>query len=146
VGWFGSRYTGTALAALGGVASALIGLSLLGGNVSTMQILVLCALAGASVNGMQAFLYAVSAHSYPTEVRGSAVGMAQTVSRIGAVVSPTVAAYYFSMDPMPAVGSFFLFMAGVIVITVISFALIPSHIPRNPRPATPVSRIEDGVA
>jgi MFS family permease len=80
---------------------------------------------------MQAFLYAVSAHSYPTEVRGSAVGMAQTASRIGAVVSPMVAAYYFNMDPMPSVGAFFLFMACVIVVTVVSFFLIPSHIPRD---------------
>jgi hypothetical protein len=57
--------------------------------------------------------------------------MAQTVSRIGAVVSPMVAAYYFSMDPMPAVGTFFLFMACVIVVTVVSFFMIPSHIPRT---------------
>jgi AAHS family benzoate transporter-like MFS transporter len=91
---------------------------------------VLCLAGGASVNGMQAFMYAVSAHSYPTEVRGSAVGAAQTVSRIGAVVSPMVAAYYFSMDPMPPVAAFFAFMAAIIVVTVISFYLIPSHIPK----------------
>jgi hypothetical protein len=42
-----------------------------------------------------------------------------------------VAAYYFSMDPMPSVGTFFLAMACVIVVTVVSFFLIPSHIPRN---------------
>jgi hypothetical protein len=64
-------------------------------------------------------------------VRASAVGIAQTVSRIGAVVSPLVAAAYFSMDPMPPVSAFFLVMAGVIVVTVVSFWLIPSQIPRN---------------
>jgi AAHS family 4-hydroxybenzoate transporter-like MFS transporter len=131
IGWFGSKYTGTGLAALGCVASATIALVLMPEDVSVAQLFVLCFLAGASVNGMQAFMYAVGAHSYPTEVRGSAVGMAQTVSRIGAVVSPMVAAYYFSMQPMPSVGTFFLFMAGVIVITVVSFFFIPSHIPRN---------------
>ncbi len=45
-------------------------------------------LAGVAFNGMQAFMYAVAAHSYPTEIRGSAVGLAQTVSRIGAVLEP----------------------------------------------------------
>jgi AAHS family 4-hydroxybenzoate transporter-like MFS transporter len=135
VGWFGSKYTGTVLAALGGVASAFIALVLMAENVSTLQLFALCAAAGASVNGMQAFLYAIGAHSYPTEVRGSAVGMAQTVSRIGAVVSPMVAGYYFNMEPMPSVSAFFLFMASVIVITVVSFFLIPSHIPRTDRPA-----------
>jgi hypothetical protein len=80
---------------------------------------------------MQAFLYAVGAHAYPTGVRGSAVGMAQTISRIGAVASPMVAAYYFHMDPTPPAGAFFLFMAAVMVITVVSYFFIPSHIPRN---------------
>jgi AAHS family 4-hydroxybenzoate transporter-like MFS transporter len=133
ISWFGSKYTGTALAALGGLASAFIAFVLLEDQVSTLQLFVLCLLAGASVNGMQAFMYAISAHSYPTEVRSSAVGMAQTISRIGAVISPMVAAYYFSMEPMPSVSAFFLFMAGVIAITVTSFFLIPSHIPRSVR-------------
>lgn len=131
ISWFGSRYTGTALAAVGGLASAFIAFVLMQEQVSTFQLFTLCLLAGASVNGMQAFMYAISAHSYPTEVRSSAVGMAQTVSRIGAVVSPIVAAYYFSMEPMPSVSAFFLFMAAVIAITVTSFFLIPSHIPRT---------------
>jgi AAHS family 4-hydroxybenzoate transporter-like MFS transporter len=131
IGQFGSRSTGAALAALGCIASALIALVLARDPAATLRLLSLCLLAGASVNGMQAFLYAVSAHSYPTEVRASAVGIAQTVSRIGAVVSPLVAAAYFSMDPMPPVSAFFLVMAGVIVVTVVSFWLIPSQIPRD---------------
>jgi AAHS family 4-hydroxybenzoate transporter-like MFS transporter len=133
IGWYGSKYTGTVLAALGGIASALIALVLMPDEVSTIQLFLLCLLAGASVNGMQAFLYAVSAHSYPTEVRASAVGMAQTISRIGAVISPMVAAFYFNLDPLPPVSVFFLFIAAVIAITAISFFLIPSHIPRNSR-------------
>ncbi|MEJ2129600.1 MAG: MFS transporter [Woeseiaceae bacterium] len=127
---FGSRHTGSALATLGCVASALIAVVFASDSVSLPLLFVLCLAGGASVNGMQAFMYAVSAHSYPTEVRGSAVGAAQTVSRIGAVVSPMVAAYYFSMDPMPPVAAFFAFMAAIIVVTVISFYLIPSHIPK----------------
>jgi len=141
IGRFGSRSTGAVLAGLGCVASAAMALVLAGDAVSSMPLFALCAVAGLSVNGMQAFLYTVSAHSYPTEVRGSAVGMAQTVSRIGAVTSPLAAAYYFSMDPMPPVAAFFLFMAAVIVITVISFYLIPSHIPR----LEPVARAVSGA-
>lgn len=131
VGFYGSRVTGTILAALGGVGIALMALLLTGGNASTWPLFALFLVAGASVNGMQAFMYAVSAHSYPTEVRGSAVGMAQTFSRIGAVLSPTAAAIYFGMDPVPPVSAFLYFMAGVIGLTVISFYLIPTHIPRN---------------
>jgi AAHS family 4-hydroxybenzoate transporter-like MFS transporter len=131
IGLWGSRFTGSALAALGGVASLLIAVLLMGSNVSTTLLFALCLLGGASVNGMQAFMYAVAAHSYPTEVRGSAVGVAQTVSRLGAVLAPTVAGIYFGMDPLPAASTFFVFMAGVICLTVVSFFLIPTHIPRT---------------
>jgi hypothetical protein len=73
----------------------------------------------------------VSAHSYPTEIRGSALGMAQTVSRIGAIASPWVAQKYLAMKPLPGADLFFWFVAATALITVISFYLIPSHIPRN---------------
>jgi AAHS family benzoate transporter-like MFS transporter len=86
---------------------------------------------GMSINGMQAFMYAVSAHSYPTEIRGSAVGLAQTVSRIGAVLSPMVASAYLAMKPLPDVSLFFWFVAGCAAITTLSFFLIPSHIPSS---------------
>ena len=133
VGLYGSKNTGTALAALGAVGIGLMALLLTVGDASTHALFVLFLVAGASVNGMQAFMYAVSAHSYPTEVRGSAVGMAQTFSRIGAVLSPTAAAIYFGMEPVPPVSAFLFFMAGVIGLTVISFYLIPTHIPPSSR-------------
>ena len=139
IGFFGSRITGSALAALGGICSALVGLVLLGGSPSIAMIFFLFLLAGASVNGMQAFMYAVSAHSYPTEVRGSAVGVAQSVSRLGAVLAPMAAAVYFGMDATPS--AFFLFMAAVICLTVISYFLIPTHIPRNSGADTMQARV-----
>jgi AAHS family 4-hydroxybenzoate transporter-like MFS transporter len=131
IGSFGSKRSGTLLAAAGSIASASIAFVLAAKETSTIPLFALCLVAGASVNGIQALLYAVGTHSYPTDVRGSAVGMAQTTSRVGAVVSPMVAAYYFHMDPMPSVSAFFLFMATVVVITVVSYFFIPSHIPRN---------------
>src|SRR6185369_12668324 len=129
--WFGSRYVGTVLALLGVAATALIGFLLVGTeNPAASNVLVMSFLAGVSFNGMQAFMYAVAAHSYPTEIRGSAVGMAQTVSRIGAVLSPIVASTYLAMTPLPGVNLFFWFVAGCAFITALSFFLIPSHIPR----------------
>jgi AAHS family 4-hydroxybenzoate transporter-like MFS transporter len=136
--WFGSRYVGTGLALLGVLATALIGFMLVGtGNPAASNVLMLSFFAGVSFNGMQAFMYAVAAHSYPTEIRGSAVGLAQTVSRIGAVLSPIVASGYLAMTPLPGVNLFFWFAAGCALITAVSFFLIPSHIPRNePVPVT----------
>lgn len=132
IGWFGSRWVGSALAFLGAAATGFMAMALIGEGTSSTQVLTLCLLAGASVNGMQAFMYAVSAHSYPTEIRGSAVGMAQTFSRVGAVLSPSAASYYFAMQPTPPVSTFMWFVAGCALITTLSFFLIPSHIPANP--------------
>jgi AAHS family 4-hydroxybenzoate transporter-like MFS transporter len=130
--WAGSRYVGTGLALLGVVSTAVIGALLIGSaNPSASNVLVMSFLAGVAFNGMQAFMYAVAAHSYPTEIRGSAVGLAQTVSRIGAVLSPIIASGYLAMDPLPGVNLFFWFVSGCAFITAISFFMIPSHIPRH---------------
>jgi AAHS family 4-hydroxybenzoate transporter-like MFS transporter len=132
--WFGSRWVGTMLATLGVVATAMIGSLLVGsGSPSASNIVWAAFFAGISFNGMQAFMYAVAAHSYPTEIRGSALGLAQTVSRVGALLSPWVAAQYFQMSPQPPVNQFFWFVAATALITVVSFFLIPSHIPKHTR-------------
>lgn len=133
IGWFGSRWVGSAVAFLGAVAAAGLAMTLLGETVPVLQLLMLCLLAGASMHSMQAFLYAVSAHSYPTDIRASAVGMAQTFSRIGAVLSPAAASFYFAMPSMPPVSTFLLFLAGCALVTTLSFFLIPSHIPASAR-------------
>jgi hypothetical protein len=56
--------------------------------------------------------------------------VAQTVSRLGAWMAPFAASIYFGMEPLPTVSTFFYVMAGVICLTVISFFLIPTHIPK----------------
>jgi len=130
--WFGSRWVGTLLALLGVLATAWIGLLVAGGAApSSGNIIAAGFLAGVSFNGMQAFMYAVAAHSYPTEIRGSALGLAQTVSRAGALLSPWVAQQYLGMSPQPGANLFFWFVAATALITAVSFFLIPSHIPKQ---------------
>ncbi len=130
--WFGSRYVGSALALLGVGGTVLLGSLLIGnGTPAVSNVLIFSFIVGMSINGMQAFMYAVSAHSYPTDIRGSAVGLAQTISRVGAVLSPMVASYYFNLKPQPSESLFFWFVAGCAAITMLSFFLIPTHIPRH---------------
>lgn len=130
--WFGSRWVGSLLALLGVVATAWIGVLLVGGvSPSPSSITWMGFLAGVSFNGMQAFMYAVSAHSYPTEIRGSALGLAQTVSRVGAIASPWAAQQYLGTTPLPSASLFFYILAATAFITVVSFFLIPSHIPKH---------------
>ena len=129
---WGSRGVGTAAAFIGAVATAATGMLLvmLAGQ-SDFALLASCAVGGAVVNGMQSYIYAVSAHSYPTEIRGAAVGMAQAFSRLGGLLAGTVPQVYFRMDPVPPINHFFWFVAGCALVTTTSYFLIPSHIPRR---------------
>ena len=131
IGYFGSRWVGTLLALLGAIATVFIGKLLVSGPDSApLQLLVLCVAAGAAMNGMQAFVYAVGANAYPAEVRAAAIGAAQTFSRVGGVASASAAPVYFAMNPTPSIDMFFWFVAGCVLIVVVSFALIPIQVAR----------------
>jgi len=129
IGYFGSRPVGTVLALLGGVAAVLIGMLLAGPVTGDGRLLFLCLVAGAAANGMHAFIYAVGANAYPPEVRASAIGLAQTFSRIGGVASASAAPIYFAMQPTPGIDRFFWFIAACVLVVVLSFAFIPKQIP-----------------
>lgn len=130
IGQFGSRLVSAGLALLGVAASVLIGLTVTGnvGSINTLT-LVLITLAGISVNGLQSFVYTVSAHSYPTYIRNSGVGTAQTFSRIGGYVGTWAGASYFAMSPRPPLSYFFFAVALFSLLVLISFYPLRTHIP-----------------
>jgi MFS family permease len=129
MGLWGSRGVGTAAAFIGAVATSAIGMLLLQGGHPQAVLLTSCFFGGAMVNGMQSYLYAVSAHSYPTEIRGAAIGVAQAFSRFGGLLSATVPQVYFKMAPVPPIDRFFWFVAACALVTTVSYFFIPSHIP-----------------
>jgi AAHS family 4-hydroxybenzoate transporter-like MFS transporter len=131
MGLWGSRGVGTAAAFIGAAASVAIGTLLMERGNTDVALLTSCFIGGAVVNGMQSYLYAVAAHSYPTEIRGAAIGAAQGFSRIGGLLSATVPQIYFRMTPVPPINHFFWFVAGCALVTTLSYFLIPSHIPRR---------------
>lgn len=69
----------------------LAGLFALNAVSSLTQMYLASALVGAFVIGCQGVLYAFGSIVYPTEVRGTGVGMASAVGRIGAMLGPTIA-------------------------------------------------------
>jgi MFS transporter, AAHS family, 4-hydroxybenzoate transporter len=131
MGLWGSRGVGTVAAFIGAAATAAIGVLLMERGNSEVALLTSCFIGGAVVNGMQSYLYAVSAHSYPTEFRGAAIGVAQAFSRFGGLLSATVPQVYFKMTPVPPIDRFFWFVAVCALVTTVSYFLIPSHIPRT---------------
>lgn len=69
----------------------LAGLFALNAASSLTQMYMASALVGAFVIGCQGVLYAFGSIVYPTELRGTGVGMASAVGRIGAMLGPTIA-------------------------------------------------------
>jgi MFS family permease len=144
MGLWGSRGVGSGAAFIGAAATAAIGLLLVQAGGAHTPLLAACFLGGAVINGMQSYLYAVAAHSYPTEIRGAAVGVAQGFSRFGGLLSATVPQVYFMMHPVPPIDRFFWFVAVCALVTTISYFLIPLHIPRNSQPPRPEgTRLEE---
>lgn len=72
----------------GGILAGLFALNMAS---SLTQMYLASALVGAFVIGCQGVLYAFGSIVYPTEVRGTGVGMASAVGRIGAMLGPTIA-------------------------------------------------------
>jgi AAHS family 4-hydroxybenzoate transporter-like MFS transporter len=131
IGRYGSRLVGTGLALLGVAATLLIGVTLTDSSPPGAQLSLLVLAAGAAFSGMQSFLYAVGAHSYPTYVRGAGVGSAQTISRVGGVLGGLAAGAFFGLHPQPPLSTFFYALGTLVIMVAVSFFLLRTHIAPN---------------
>lgn len=77
-----------------GIALALAALALASGAISMACGGMLC---GLFLVGGQSVLYALAGHAYPTEVRGTGVGAAVAVGRLGSILGPLVAGQLFAL-------------------------------------------------
>jgi MFS transporter, AAHS family, 4-hydroxybenzoate transporter len=133
IGRYGSRLVGTGLALLGVGATLLIGVVLADSYPPDLRLSLLVLAAGAACSGMQSFLYAVGANSYPTYVRGAGVGCAQTVSRIGGVLGGLAAGAFFRLHPQPPLSRLFYALGALSSMVAMSFFLLRKHIAPNRR-------------
>jgi MFS transporter, AAHS family, 3-hydroxyphenylpropionic acid transporter len=94
---FGRR--GTVIGMYVGIAVALATLASAGGATSMAVGGLLC---GLFLVGGQSVLYALAGHAYPTEVRGTGVGAAVAVGRLGSILGPLVAGQLFALGQSPS--------------------------------------------
>jgi MFS transporter, AAHS family, 3-hydroxyphenylpropionic acid transporter len=94
---FGRR--GTVIGMYVGMVAALAVLAGAGGASSTAVGGLLC---GFFIVGGQSVLYALAGHAYPTEVRGTGVGAAVAVGRLGSILGPLVAGQLFALGQSPS--------------------------------------------
>jgi len=123
----GSRITmlGMSIAA---IASALV---LTGTRIDpsdTVFLLVMLLLTGGLLNAVQTTMYALAAHVYPTEIRGTGVGFAVAVGRVGNVLAGYVGAYAIDRG---GPSGYFTAIAIIMGIVFLTLAAVRRHVPRT---------------
>jgi AAHS family 4-hydroxybenzoate transporter-like MFS transporter len=91
------------------------------------QLIVLFVILGGSLNAVQTTMYALAANVYPTEIRGTGIGTAVAVGRIGNVLASYVG--MFALDR--GTGAYFLTFAVTMIIVFFSLAIVRRHIERT---------------
>jgi len=89
----------TVIGMYAGIAVALAALAGAGGNVSMACGAFFC---GLFLVGGQSVLYALAGQAYPTAVRGTGVGAAVAVGRLGSILGPLVAGQLFALGQSPS--------------------------------------------
>jgi AAHS family 4-hydroxybenzoate transporter-like MFS transporter len=120
---FGSRLTMLGLSAVA-IASAFI-VAAMAMDPQSMSLLLMLILLGGTLNAVQTTMYALAANVYPTEIRGTGIGTAVAVGRIGNVLASYTGNFALDLGGPPAYFSSF----GIgMVIVFISLAVIRRHI------------------
>jgi MFS transporter, AAHS family, 4-hydroxybenzoate transporter len=92
------------------------------------SVMVMFALSGALLNAVQATMYALAAHVFPTAIRGTGVGATVAVGRVGNVAASYVGSWALSVGGPPL----YFQMWALAMSAVFGFlALIQRHIQRH---------------
>jgi MFS transporter, AAHS family, 4-hydroxybenzoate transporter len=132
-GWFIERI-GSRVSVLAMAAGAVVGALLLGGLISrgvsgVAPLFVALAVEGFFISGLHNGLYTLSAHIYPHFARGTGVGAAAAVGRLGAIASSYVGIIALQMG---GATSYFAVIAGAAAVSFLGIALIKRQIPATP--------------
>ena len=92
------------------------------------SVMVMFALSGALLNAVQATMYALAAHVFPTAIRGTGVGATVAVGRVGNVAASYVGSWALSAGGPPL---YFQMWALAMSAVFVFLALIQRHIQRH---------------
>ena len=115
------------LVLMAAVAAALSMMLLLGDidSAPSEMLLVLLALLGGCINGVQTTLYALAAHLYPASIRATGIGAASSIGRLGGVSSA-----FFGAALLTAFGGagFFVLLLIAMSVTLLALLVLRNHI------------------
>ncbi len=128
---------GTRKSAIAWFAAAAIFLALLSVKIPGVGVYISVLLAGMFVFSAQVLVYAYVAHVYPAAARGTALGSAAGVGRLGAITGPLITGVLLTAGLAYPWG-FYLF-AAVAALGAVGILLVD----RDPAPAEPLPQTED---
>lgn len=109
---------------------AAVALALLSIRIeSTAVVYVAVLMAGVFVFSSQVLVYAFVGHLYPPEIRGTALGMAAGVGRVGAIVGPFLGGALVSLGVAYPWGFYAFALAAVLAVA--ALATVPAHMPAH---------------
>jgi AAHS family 4-hydroxybenzoate transporter-like MFS transporter len=117
------------------VASALVMAATRLDPQAPFAALAMFAVTGGLLNAVQTTMYALAAHVFPTEVRGTGVGFTVAVGRIGNTLASYVGSWALTLGGPPL---YFSTWAAAMTVVFLSLATIRRHIP-----ATAPAPVED---
>jgi AAHS family 4-hydroxybenzoate transporter-like MFS transporter len=120
----GSRITMLGLS-LVAIASAIVLASMHINPEQRLVLLVNCIVLGATINAVQVAMYALAAHVYPTRIRGTGIGTAVAVGRVGNVIASYVGIFALDVGGVPA---FFATLALGMFAVFIALAIVKRHV------------------
>ena len=123
---FGSRVTMLGMSAIA-IVTSLVLTTLPLDPANALLVLVLIGITGALLNGVQTTMYALATNVYPTEIRGTGVGTAVAVGRIGNVLAVYVGNYAINLGQARG---YFLSIAILMGLVFVSLAIIRRHVPK----------------
>ena len=123
----GSRITMLGMSALA-IVSALTMAATPMALDATTRLIVLFAITGGLLNAVQTTMYALAAHVYPTDIRGTGVGAVVGFGRIGNTLASYVGNFALDRGGPPG---YFSSWAVTMALVLASLALVRRHIPAN---------------
>ncbi len=120
----GSRITMIGMSAIAIVTSLILTTMPLD-PMNAVLLLLLIGITGALLNGVQTTMYALATNVYPTEIRGTGVGTAVAVGRIGNVLAVYVGNYAINVGQARG---YFLSIAILMALVLMSLAVVRRHI------------------
>lgn len=111
--------------AIAGACASLAALVAFGAGANPSAIVATTFLAGLFIAGLQPMLFAIAANAYPTRLRGTGVGTALAVGRLGAIASSFIGAVLVGAGSQ----AFFAFLIVMMLIVATALGIMPRHVP-----------------